>query len=52
MGGVNTCLTPGFLDESLEYLGPNELLEVTPHSLRIRKKELRHEVRMRAKKQA
>jgi GTP-binding protein len=51
---VEALSTPRFLslDESLEYLGPDELLEVTPHSLRIRKKELRHEVRMRAIKRA
>ncbi len=35
------------LDESIEYLGPDELLEVTPESLRIRKKELRHDIRQR-----
>lgn len=35
------------LDECLEYLGPDELLEVTPQSLRIRAKELRHAVRQR-----
>jgi len=51
---VEALSTPRFLslDESLEYLGPDELLEVTPHSLRIRKKELRHEARMRAIKRA
>jgi GTP-binding protein len=35
------------LDACIEYLGPNELLEVTPESLRIRCKELRHEVRQK-----
>ena len=35
------------LDECLEYLGPDELLEVTPQSLRIRAKELRHSIRQR-----
>ena len=35
------------LDESIEYLSADELLEVTPDSLRIRKKELRHEQRMK-----
>jgi GTP-binding protein len=43
------------LDDSIQYLGPDELLEVTPQSLRIRKKILRHDVRQklikRAKKQ-
>ncbi|MFN2189296.1 MAG: translational GTPase TypA [Candidatus Promineifilaceae bacterium] len=33
------------LDERLEYLGPDDLLEVTPESLRIRKSELRHDIR-------
>ncbi len=40
------------LDDAIEYLGDDELLEVTPQSLRIRKKELRHEVRQRAAKRA
>jgi GTP-binding protein len=40
------------LDESIEYLGPDELLEVTPESLRIRKKELRHDIRQREIKRA
>lgn len=40
------------LDESIEYLGRDELLEVTPSALRIRKKELRHEVRQREIKRA
>ncbi|MEM7114917.1 MAG: translational GTPase TypA [Chloroflexota bacterium] len=40
------------LDESLEYLNEDELLEITPTALRIRKKELRHEVRQRAVKRA
>jgi GTP-binding protein len=33
------------LDQRIEYLGPDELLEVTPESLRIRKGDLRHDVR-------
>jgi predicted membrane GTPase involved in stress response len=33
------------LDERIEYLGPEDLLEVTPASLRIRKSELRHDIR-------
>ncbi|MEM7536429.1 MAG: translational GTPase TypA [Chloroflexota bacterium] len=36
------------LDDCIEYLGKDELLEVTPDSLRIRKKELNHEIRQRA----
>ena len=35
------------LEESLEYLGADELLEVTPKSLRIRKRVLDHSERMR-----
>ncbi|MFN2221387.1 MAG: translational GTPase TypA, partial [Candidatus Promineifilaceae bacterium] len=35
------------LDECIEYLGAEELLEVTPQSLRIRVKELRHDVRQK-----
>jgi GTP-binding protein len=40
------------LDESIEYLHDGELLEVTPNSLRIRKLELRHDVRQRTAKRA
>jgi GTP-binding protein len=40
------------LDESIEYLGPEDLLEVTPESLRIRRKELRHDVRQKRNKRA
>jgi GTP-binding protein len=40
------------LDDAIQFLGPGDLLEVTPQSLRIRKKELRHEVRQRAAKRA
>ena len=35
------------LEESLEFLGDDELLEVTPESLRIRKKTLDHTIRGR-----
>lgn len=35
------------LEESLEFLGDDELLEVTPKSIRIRKKILDHAMRMR-----
>jgi GTP-binding protein len=38
------------LDESIEYLGNDELLEVTPDSLRIRKKTLDHSIRQRTAK--
>jgi GTP-binding protein len=40
------------LDDAIEYLSQDELLEVTPKSLRIRKKELRHDIRQRAAKRA
>jgi GTP-binding protein len=38
------------LDDAIEYLGGDELLEVTPRSLRIRKKVLSHEDRYKARK--
>jgi GTP-binding protein len=38
------------LDESIEYLHEDELLEVTPVSLRIRKMVLDHNIRMREQK--
>jgi GTP-binding protein len=38
------------LEESLEYLGPDELLEVTPQSLRLRKRTLDSLKRKREKK--
>ncbi|GAB4273700.1 MAG: translational GTPase TypA [Candidatus Promineifilaceae bacterium] len=40
------------LDECIEYLGSDDLLEVTPDSLRIRKKELRHDIRAKQIKRA
>ena len=40
------------LDECIEYLGPNDLLEVTPESLRIRTKELGHAERQKGLKRA
>jgi GTP-binding protein len=40
------------LDDAIEQLNNDELLEVTPASLRIRKKELRHEIRQRDAKKA
>ena len=36
------------LDDSIEHLGPDDLLEVTPEALRIRKRQLNHELRQRA----
>jgi GTP-binding protein len=38
------------LDDAIDYLGADELLEVTPGELRVRKKELQHGVRQRAQK--
>ncbi|HBK25626.1 MAG TPA: hypothetical protein DDY90_02570, partial [Clostridiales bacterium] len=35
------------LEQCLEFLADDELLECTPKSLRIRKRELDHAVRMR-----
>ncbi len=52
---ITTGLTPPrilSLDEAIEYLGDDELLEVTPKSLRIRKKVLDHNTRHKAVKQA
>jgi predicted membrane GTPase involved in stress response len=40
------------LDDAIEHLGNEDLLEVTPAALRIRKKELRHDVRLREAKRA
>ena len=36
------------LEQCMEYLADDELLEVTPHALRIRKTILNHEKRMKA----
>jgi GTP-binding protein len=49
-GDIAVRLTPPrvmSLDDSIEYLGPDELLEVTPQSLRIRKRLLNSEERRR-----
>lgn len=40
------------LDDAIQFLDPGDLLEVTPTALRIRKRELRHDVRQRAAKRA
>jgi GTP-binding protein len=40
------------LDDAMEYLSNDELLEVTPESLRVRKRELHHGLRYRAEKNA
>jgi GTP-binding protein len=47
-GDIAVRLTPPrvmSLDDCIEYLGPDELLEVTPQSLRIRKRMLNTEER-------
>ena len=40
------------LDDAIEHIGNDELLEVTPKALRVRKKELHHGLRYRADKNA
>ena len=40
------------LDDAIQYLGNDDLLEVTPKSLRIRKKVLNHDLRARARRAA
>jgi GTP-binding protein len=40
------------LDECIEYLSDDELLEVTPQSLRLRKRILKHDDRVRQQKRA
>lgn len=40
------------LDDAIQYLEKGDLLEVTPVALRIRKKDLRHEIRQREAKRA
>ena len=39
---------PLSLEECMEFIDDDELLEVTPKNLRMRKKELNHEIRARA----
>jgi len=43
---------PMTLEECLEFIDDNELLEVTPESLRMRKRELSHEQRARVQSRA
>ena len=38
------------MEQALEFIADDELLEVTPKSLRLRKRELSHEMRMRKRK--
>jgi GTP-binding protein len=40
------------LDDAIQFLNDDELLEVTPKSLRIRKRDLNHQTRQRAAKKA
>ncbi len=40
------------LDEAIQYLEKGDLLEVTPTSLRVRKRELKHDLRQRETKRA
>ncbi len=51
---VEALSTPRILslDEAIEYLDDDELLEVTPTALRVRKKVLNHAERQRAAKRA
>jgi GTP-binding protein len=49
----NIMLTPPrvlTLEQALEFIGDDELVEVTPHSLRLRKRLLRREDREKARK--
>ena len=38
------------LEEALEFIAPDELVEVTPESIRLRKRVLLHHLRKRAEK--
>jgi GTP-binding protein len=52
-GDVAVRLTPASemsLDRSLEYIGPDELVEVTPKSVRMRKRELNTTMRRKLEK--
>ena len=40
------------MEQALEFIADDELLEITPKSLRLRKRELSHEMRMRKRKKA
>jgi GTP-binding protein len=45
-----TPFTEMSLDRCLEYVGPDELMEVTPKSVRMRKRELNFKLRKRSEK--
>jgi GTP-binding protein len=38
------------LEESIEFIADDELIEVTPENIRLRKRILKHELRMKARK--
>jgi GTP-binding protein len=38
------------LDRAIEYIGPDELVEVTPKNIRMRKRELNPDMRRRQSK--
>ena len=38
------------MEQAIEFLADDELLEITPKSLRLRKRELNHELRMKSRK--
>lgn len=40
------------LDDAIEYIAEDELMEITPSSIRLRKKTLNNEVRGKSKKSA
>ena len=40
------------LDRAIEYIGPDELVEVTPKNIRMRKRELNPDMRRRQSKAA
>jgi GTP-binding protein len=48
---VLTPVTPMSLEQALEYIGNDELVEVTPQNIRLRKKLLNENDRKRAEKQ-
>jgi GTP-binding protein len=50
---VSVRLTPPSemgLDRAMEYIGPDELMEVTPKNIRMRKRELNFKMRKRSEK--
>ncbi|HSZ74365.1 MAG TPA: translational GTPase TypA, partial [Rhizomicrobium sp.] len=47
-----TPVSPFTLEQSIAYIGDDELVEVTPQSIRLRKRELLPHLRKRAKAEA